>query len=126
MFVDDEEYLVDLVDRMLRHLGYEVVALNSSLEALKCLKSEKQKFDLIIVDHVMPELSGTEFAKEAKRLQPGIPVILFTGFSDMIPPEKINEIDIQEVVAKPVTLDDLAKVVNRLLSSVDVKPSSLC
>jgi CheY-like chemotaxis protein len=110
---------------MLRHLGYEVVAYNSSIEALNCLKSEKRKFDLIILDQVMPELSGTELAKEAKRLQPEVPVILFTGFSDMIPPEKINELYIQEVVAKPVTLDNLAKVVNRLLNSPKVLHLSL-
>jgi CheY-like chemotaxis protein len=125
LFVDDEEDLLDLVGRMLRHLGYEAVTYNSSLEALSFLKSEKQNLDLIIVDQVMPELSGTELAKEAKRLHKEAPVILFTGFSDMISPEKINEIGIQEVVEKPVTLDNLAKIVNRLLNYVDAKPKSI-
>jgi CheY-like chemotaxis protein len=116
LFVDDEEYLVDLVARMLRHLGYEVLALNNSLEALKYIKSEDQDFDLIIVDQVMPELSGTEFAKEAQRLKPEVPVILFTGFSDIFSQEKLKDLGIQEVVAKPINLRDLSHVINSVLS----------
>jgi CheY-like chemotaxis protein len=116
LFVDDEELLVDLVARMLRHLGYVVVALNSSLEALDYMKSEKKEFDLIIVDQVLPVLSGTEFAKEAHRLQPEVPVILFTGFSDTIVQEELTDIGIQEIVAKPINLSDLSQVINRMLS----------
>jgi CheY-like chemotaxis protein len=125
LFVDNEEYLVDLVDRMLRHLGYEVIALNSSLDALDQIKSGKKEFDLIIVDHVMSGLTGTEFAKEAKRLQPGVPVILFTGFSDMIPQEKLKELNIQELVAKPIKLSDLSQVINRVLSFATTDKSSI-
>jgi CheY-like chemotaxis protein len=116
---------VDLVDRMLRHLGYEVIALNSSLDALDQIKSGKKEFDLIIVDHVMSGLTGTEFAKEAKRLQPGVPVILFTGFSDMIPQEKLKELNIQELVAKPIKLSDLSQVINRVLSFATTDKSSI-
>jgi CheY-like chemotaxis protein len=125
LFVDDEEYLVDLVDRMLRHLGYEVIALNSSMDALGQMRSERNKFDLIIVDQVMPGLSGTEFAKEAKLLQPEVPVILFTGFSDMIPQEKLNDLGIKELVAKPINLSDLSQAVNRVLSYATTEESSI-
>jgi CheY-like chemotaxis protein len=125
LFVDDEEYLVDLVARMLRHLGYDVIARNSSLDALEHIKSEGKEFDLIIVDQVMPELSGTEFAKEAKRLQPKVPVILFTGFSDMIPQEKLQDLGIQELVTKPINLSDLSQVVNRVLSFAKTEASSI-
>jgi two-component system cell cycle sensor histidine kinase/response regulator CckA len=125
LFVDDEEDLVNLVGRMLRHFGYEAVTYNSSLKALNFLKSGKQKLDLIILDQVMPELSGTDLAKEAKRLHAEAPVVLFTGFSDMIPPEKINDIGIPEVIEKPVNLANLARVINRLLNHVDAKPKSI-
>jgi CheY-like chemotaxis protein len=125
LFVDDDEYLVDLVGRMLMHLGYEVIALTSSLDALDQIISGKKEFNLFIVDQVMPGLSGTEFAKEAKRLQPKVPVILFTGFSDMIPQEQLKDLDIQELVAKPIKLSDLSQAVNRVLRSATTEESSI-
>jgi CheY-like chemotaxis protein len=125
LFVDDEEYLLDLVARMLKNLNYEVVARKSSLDALECIESEKTKFNLIIVDQVMPELSGTEFAKKAKNLQPGVPIILFTGFSDMIRQEEIMDLGIQEVVAKPINLSDLSQVINRVLNAARTEPPSI-
>jgi CheY-like chemotaxis protein len=124
LFVDDEDSLVDIVDKMLKHLGYDVVAKNSSIDALNCLKSEPCKYDLIIIDHVMPELTGTEFALEAMRLQPRVPVILFTGFSDMIPKDKIKDLGIQEVVPKPIILSDLTKIINKYLKSKGVEINS--
>jgi two-component system, cell cycle sensor histidine kinase and response regulator CckA len=73
----------------------------------------------------MPELSGIEFAKEAKRLQPEVPIILFTGFSDMIPQEKLKNLGIQEVVAKPINLSDLAQEVNRVLNFAKTEQPSI-
>ena len=106
-------------------MGYEVIALNSSLDALEHIKSEEKEFDLIILDQVMPEFSGTEIAKEAKRLQPEVPVILFTGFSDMVPQEKLKDLGIQELVAKPINLSDLSQVVNRVLSFAKTEQPSI-
>ena len=73
----------------------------------------------------MPELSGTEFAKEAKRLQLEVPVILFTGFSDMVPQEQLRDLGIHDLVAKPINLSDLAQVVNRVLSFAKTEQPSI-
>jgi CheY-like chemotaxis protein len=121
LYVDDDEYLLDLIGRMLRHLGYDVVVWESSLDALNYLKSIKYNFDLIIVDQVMAGLSGTEFAQKVGHLQTGVPVILLTGFGDMVPLEEIKEINVKEVIAKPIMLSDFAKIINRILSYSETK-----
>jgi len=73
----------------------------------------------------MPGLSGTEFAKEAKRLQSEVPVILFTGFSDIVTQEQLRDLGIHDLVAKPINLSDLAQVVNRVLSFAKTEQASI-
>jgi CheY-like chemotaxis protein len=79
MIVDDEPTLVALAEEMLAGLGYEPVGFESSSLALRAFRDKPQRFDLVLTDEAMPEIVGTELAREIRLLRPDIPVILMSG-----------------------------------------------
>ena len=81
LFVDDEEALVEMGEDILAELGYEVTSRMSSREALALFKSDPSRFDLVITDQTMPDMTGVELAKEILAIRPDMPVIMCTGFS---------------------------------------------
>ncbi|HPL62206.1 MAG TPA: PAS domain S-box protein [Syntrophales bacterium] len=115
LFVDDEEMLVELGRTMLSRLGYEVVSLTSSVEAMKVFQADPLSFDLVITDMTMPIISGLDLAQNMLRIRPELPLILITGFSETITYARIQEIGISEIIMKPVTKDALADAIRRNL-----------
>jgi CheY-like chemotaxis protein len=115
LFVDDEEVLVHLGKNMLTGIGYEVIERTSSLEALKLFQSSPDRFDLVITDLTMPNMTGIELAQEIMRIRPGIPVILCTGYSEAITPEKAKAIGLKDFIMKPLIKNQLAAAIRRVL-----------
>jgi signal transduction histidine kinase/ActR/RegA family two-component response regulator len=114
LFVDDETALVQVASDMLTHLGYEVRAVNSSLEALALFQAAPHDFDLVITDMTMPGLTGEELTHEVRRLRPDIPVILCTGFSHVMDATKAQGIGIDAFLLKPITIKDLDLAIRRV------------
>jgi len=115
LFVDDEKPLVDLGRQMLEKCGYKVTARTSSVEAFELFKNQADKFHLVITDLTMPNMTGKELAKAVLRVRPEIPIILCTGFSEMISPESAKAFGIRSYLMKPVTISDLAGTVREVL-----------
>jgi len=117
LFVDDEELLIEWGKAVLEHLGYTVTAFNDSTQALKLFSSDPYRFDLVITDQTMPKLTGLSLAKKLLASRPGIPVILCTGHSDSVSPEKAEEAGIKEFLMKPLRRQELAVAVRRVLDA---------
>jgi len=117
LFVDDEKSLVNIGKEMLEQLGYKVVGKTNSLKALKVFSELPGEFDLIITDQTMPHLTGADFAKKVFLIRPDIPIILCTGFSEVISEEKAKSIGIREYIMKPIFMKEIAYVVRRLLDA---------
>jgi PAS domain S-box-containing protein len=115
LFVDDEEVLVDLGKDILTDLGYDVVGKTNSEEALNLFRAGADRFDLVITDMTMPEMTGVELAREIMRLRPGLPVILCTGFSETVTPEKVKAMGIRSLLMKPIIKHQLAKTIRMVL-----------
>ena len=81
LFVDDEEALVEMGEDILAELGYEVTSRMSGKEALALFTLDPSRFDLVITDQTMPEMTGVELAKEILALRADMPIIMCTGFS---------------------------------------------
>jgi nitrogen-specific signal transduction histidine kinase len=113
LFVDDEETLADLGKQMLIDLGYEVVSMTNSREALAVFRAQPGWFDLVFTDYTMPEMTGADLARRIMSMRPDIPVVLCTGYSETINEEKAREIGIRAFVMKPFTHRDIAEVVSR-------------
>jgi PAS domain S-box-containing protein len=116
LFVDDEEVLVQLGKEMLTDLGYEVIEKTSSLEALELFRSRPNWFDIVITDMTMPNMTGLELALELMRIQPGIPVIICTGFSAGITPKKAKAMGIKELIMKPIIQRQIAAAIRRAIN----------
>jgi PAS domain S-box-containing protein len=115
LLVDDEKELVALGQTMLRSLGYQVTSRINSLEALEIFRTRSDEFDLIITDMTMPHLTGAELSKRIRQIRLDIPIVLCTGFSELIDEEKAKELDIQAFLMKPIGMQALAGSVRRVL-----------
>jgi PAS domain S-box-containing protein len=115
LFVDDEEALAAMAERMLWKLGYEVTVSTSGIEALELLRGQPDAFDLVITDYTMPHMTGVELAGEMLRIRPDIPIVLCTGFSETISGEKVLEMGIRAFVLKPLSRRNIAEVIRRVL-----------
>jgi CheY-like chemotaxis protein len=117
MIVDDEPALVALAEETLAELGYEPVGFDSSLAALQAFRAEPNRFDLVLSDETMPELTGTELALEIRQLRPDASVMLMSGYSDMHLIERAQSAGIIDVLRKPLVRRDIAESVARALQS---------
>jgi len=115
LFVDDEKFQVDLGKQILQRLGYKVVASTSSVEALDLFRKKPDKFDLVITDMTMPNMTGIQLSRELLGTRSDIPIIICTGFSEQIDDAKAKVLGIRGYVMKPVLISELAKKVREVL-----------
>ncbi|MDD5339985.1 MAG: response regulator [Candidatus ainarchaeum sp.] len=119
LVVDDEPQLTQMTKVGLEMLGYTVTtAANGAkgLEAYRTALAAGTPPDVVISDREMPEMCGADMAREIKKLNPAAKVIFVTGYSeksDLIPLEAVNPF---AILAKPFTVEELAKVIERALS----------
>ena len=118
LLVDDERPLVALGEEMLAELGYEPVGFDSSSAALQAFRAEPQRFDVIVTDEAMPDLIGTELAREIRRLRPAVPIILMSGYGGNQLTARAAAIGVNEVLRKPLQSRDLAESLARVLETV--------
>ncbi len=117
LLVDDEEIQVRSIRNMLERLGYGVVGTTDAREALEMFRSRPRDFDLVITDQSMPGLRGDKLALEILNIRPDIPVILCTGFSEVVDEKETKSLGISDFVMKPITLYDLASRIRRVLEA---------
>jgi two-component system, cell cycle sensor histidine kinase and response regulator CckA len=117
LFIDDEQAIVDLAKERIRRLGYQVTATTSSLEGLKIFKARHHEFDLVITDFSMPKMSGDKLAEKLISIRADIPIILCTGLGDKVSGEKIEVMDIQGFLRKPIVMSDFAKLIREVLDN---------
>ncbi len=115
LFIDDEQVLVEIGSQMLERLGYEVVTKRSSVQALELFRAEPDRFDLVITDMTMPEMTGDKLAQKFMKIRPDIPVILCTGHSKQISEQKAKEIGIRAFIMKPILRRTIAETIREAL-----------
>jgi len=115
LLVDDESSIVASAKLILESLGYDVVGVTSSVEALELFKFNPDSFDLVLTDLTMPDMSGIQLSKEILLIKPGIPVILCTGFSEGHTSQSVHDIGIFDMIMKPIISSELSDIVNRAL-----------
>ncbi len=116
LLVDDEAMLASLTKEMLEDRGYTVAALTDGVAALEAFRADPDRFDLVITDQTMPEMTGLEFAASITAIRPEIPVILCTGFLDSAIEERTAKAGVRAVAAKPVRMRRLLEMIQDLLA----------
>jgi len=117
LVVDDEKMVVEIQQKMLKRLGYDVTSCTSSVEALKAFQANPDNFDLIITDMTMPDMTGDQLAQKIMEIRTDIPIILCSGFSEKMSNEKAKSLGIKEFLMKPVLIKDLSITIRRALDS---------
>jgi CheY-like chemotaxis protein len=120
LLVDDEVVIVRMVQKMLEKQGYHVTAITSSLDALDAFRANPSDFDLVISDRGMPNMTGEQLAMELISIEPAIPIIICTGFSDENDENRAREIGVKGILKKPVGRGDLAEMVRRVLDEIKI------
>jgi len=113
--VDDEPSVLNMCKQMLNYLGYQVETKTSSLEALELFREQPERFDLIMTDMTMPQMTGDRLTAEIMKIRPDMPVILCTGFSHKMTEKKAKQHGIKAFLMKPLVLRDLASIVRKVL-----------
>jgi signal transduction histidine kinase/ActR/RegA family two-component response regulator len=108
LVVDDEESLVHLAEEVLAALGYEPIGCVGPAEALKLFRADPARFDAIVSDAIMPEISGTQLIGELRRLRPNLPAILMSGYGGPDLQAQAQAAGVQVVLAKPLRSAELA------------------
>jgi len=115
LFVDDEEAIVKTSGKILEMLGYEVTILTDSVSALRLVEAGPARFDLLLTDMNMPEMTGDILIARVRALLPEIPVILCTGYSQKLTDELLSELHVDSCLYKPVTSEVMAFTVREVL-----------
>lgn len=115
LFVDDEPLLAVLGQKLLERAGYNVIVKTSGLEALGAFRAEAARYDMVISDLTMPNISGTELAAELLKIRPDIPIILATGFAGSMNLARVQMLGVRELLMKPLSALSLTEAVRRAL-----------
>ena len=117
LLVDDEEAILKMEKQLLERLGYQVTSRNGSIEALEAFSASPDKFDMVITDMAMPNMSGDKLSVELTKIRPDIPVLLCTGFSETMTEERAASLGIKGFLLKPIIMKDLSYKIREVLDN---------
>ena len=115
LLVDDEEIVIGVGRQMLEKLGFAVLTANNGKEALDVYKNNQNEIDFIILDMIMPKMTGLKLADAIMKYRSDIPIMICTGFK---PPEldvDKSKTMIKKILMKPLMLHDLASSIREVL-----------
>ncbi len=116
--VDDEPSVATVVERALQHFGHLVHVFNAPEAALQFIRQQPSSVDLLITDQTMPGMTGDLLAEAVHALRSDLPVLILTGFSHRLTPERIAASGAHAVLLKPVELAELKRRVDAALSTI--------
>ena len=115
LLVDDDKIVLNVISSLLGEQGYMIDAVSDSVAALSVFRVKPHKFDLVITDQIMPEMTGDVLARKLLAISPEIPIILCTGYQEALSEDVARDIGIREIVLKPVDPINFPHLVRRIL-----------
>ncbi len=119
MVVDDEASIVRFMTVLLENLGCRVIGLCSPSEALRVFQKDPHGIDLVLTDQTMPDLTGIDLACAMLAYRPDIPIILSTGYSNLVDEDAARRAGVRRLLLKPVPAKVLSDIVGEYLSVDD-------
>jgi len=117
LVVDDDEGLLKIYRELLENEGYKVVTASTSKEALN--KAEKSRFNLAILDIVLPDVQGDELARELKKMGGNIEIVFITGYPEFQSCIDSLDIGVADILLKPLTRDEILRATENALIAGD-------
>ena len=120
LLVDDESIVSEFMEDLLDSWGLKVTVFNSSVDAYSYFEKNHAQVDLAILDQSMPKMTGLQLAEKIVDINPTFPIIMYTGYSEDISPEKISKLGVLALVKKPIDVPKLHALLESILGQ---KPS---
>ena len=117
LVVDDEQELVRLLEMFLSRYGYRVTSFSDSTAASAWFDANPGSVDLVITDMAMPKLTGQDLARAILAKRPDLPIILCSGYSEVINAERAKQLGIRAFFLKPLQEEELAGLVREVLDA---------
>ncbi|RLA91277.1 MAG: hypothetical protein DRG20_01880, partial [Deltaproteobacteria bacterium] len=117
LLIDDEEMIIEIGEEFLKILGYKVLVAKNGEEAIEIYKKNKDKIDMVILDMIMPVISGSETYDRLKNINPNIKVLLSSGYSINGQANEILKKGCSGFIQKPFTLEKLSQSINKILNN---------
>jgi len=117
LLIDDDSIIRDVSVRVIEHLGYQVMTAGSGEEAIDVYKKNKDRIDIVLLDMIMPGMGGGETFDRLKEINPGIRVLLLSGYSIDGLATKILNRGCKGFLQKPFKITDLSKKISGILKS---------
>jgi PAS domain S-box-containing protein len=117
MVIDDESALAAMAQEMLAELGYEAIAFTSSTEALAAYERDPARFDAILSDELMPQLTGTQIAARLREARASLPILIISGYGGPDFEVRAREAGVDRLLRKPYQKRELAEALASLLAS---------
>lgn len=114
LFVDDEASIIEMAHQMLEKNNYTVTSFIDGNDAIEHFRQHPHKFDLIITDLIMPAITGTELSTKLSAINPNVPIILTTGFSEKITAATCEQWGINTVINKPFAIHEFLAAIEKL------------
>jgi CheY-like chemotaxis protein len=118
LLVEDEELIRHAARDMLMELGFSVVLAANGSEAVERYREKPGGIDLVVTDIGMPIMDGYSVCRKLKELDPGLPIIITSGFGDVVVMERIEGLDIAGLLSKPYSFDQLRTILQRVVQEV--------
>ncbi len=117
LLIDDEESVRDAGSQALRRLGYEVTTCVDGLDGVETFEKARGRFNLVILDLIMPQMSGPEAFRKMRKLHPETPILLTTGYSESDTSTLLIGEGAVGLLQKPYEIDVLSVEVARHISN---------
>jgi len=115
LLVDDEDMILEVGQRVVASLGYNVLPIKGGKEAIEVYKKNRNKIDMVILDMIMPEMHGGEVFDKLKQINPDIKVLLSTGYSINGKATEILDRGCNGFIQKPFNTKELSKKIREIL-----------
>lgn len=116
LIVDDDKSVGLFLAELLKNYGFNITFMSNSLAALDLFKQDIHAFDLLVTDQTMPLLSGDKLVGEILLLRSDFPIILMTGYSNVIDKEGAEALGVSSFLTKPLDRDILIDTIKKLLN----------
>ena len=121
LLVEDEKSLMLLTEEMLAALNYEPAGFSSPAEALEEFRLDPSRFDVVVLDQLMPGMTGTELARQIHQLRTDMPVVLISGYTGPVLAQQALSAGIDHILTKPLDLRQIADALSDVLSGVTAR-----
>lgn len=111
LIVDDEPALVQLYQAILRRQEYTITVCSNGAEALELFTIDPNKFDIVLTDQAMPNMTGIQLSQALLAIRPDLPIILATGHSEFVTEEIALEMGIRKYLKKPLKIETLSQTI---------------